>query len=126
MMAVIIWLYSKGKPMTEEAKKPSVHPVDTTNSERSTANTARILRLNEIELSVKLTKNQVLTKWGPPHAIEGFGVEYLVYKLEDGRLLWLLFASQSPQPLLKALIFADSSDTEGKTIFDGMNETKLR
>jgi hypothetical protein len=86
----------------------------------------RRLRLDEIRLSVKLTKKQVLADWGQPDAVEGFGVEYVVYKLEDGRTLWLLFASQEPQPLLKAMVFANLSKSEGKTIFDGMNETKLR
>jgi hypothetical protein len=66
-----------------------------------------------------LTKKQVLADWGQPDAVEGFGVE-------DGRTLWLLFASQEPQPLLKAMVFANLSKSEGKTIFDGMNETKLR
>ena len=113
--------------MGEDANKPSTQPVNNKPATNiTTPNTARRLRLNEIKLSVQLTKKQVLADWGPPDAVEGFGVEYLVYKLEDGRLLWLLFASQPPQPLLKALLFTNSSDTEGKTIFDGMNETKLR
>jgi hypothetical protein len=124
---VILWSCSKGKHICEDLNKPStktgenIHDANLTNQ-----NKARRLRLNEIRLSTQLTKKQVLSKWGSPDSIEGFGVEYLVYKLDDGRMLWLLFASQETQPLLKAMIFTNSRDTKGKTIFDGMNETKLR
>lgn len=82
--------------------------------------------LDEIVLSVQLTKTQMLADWGRPDAVRGFGVEYLVYRLDDGRWLWLLFASQSPQPLLKADVYDSASDTEGTTVFDGMNDTSLR
>lgn len=111
--------YYKNKPsIRPENKKAVINVTD--------PNTTRKLQLNEIKLSVQLTKEQIFAQWGSPNAIEGSGVEYWVYNLEDERLLWLLFASQSPQPLLKAIIFLDSNDTKGSVIFDGMNETKLR
>jgi len=111
--------------MIEENKLSSKSINNEPNTRITTPNTGRRLRLDEIKLSVQLTKEQVIAKWGPPDAIEGFGVEYFVYKLGDGRHLGLRFASQEPHPLLSAII-TDESKRESKVIFDGMNKTKLR
>jgi hypothetical protein len=96
----------------ENASKPSRQQVDNEPLEYITSpNMARCLRLNEIKLSAQLTRVQVLVDWGLPDAIMGSGVEYLVYELEDGRHLRLMFAPQSPQPLLKAIV-TDANNKE--------------
>ena len=124
--SIVLWLCLKGKSTIADNNKPSSKAINNEpNTRLTTPNTARLLRLDEIELSVHLTKEQVVAKWGPPDAIEGSGVEYLVYKLDDGRYLGLKFASQEPHPLLTAII-TDESKKESKIIFDGMKETKLR
>jgi hypothetical protein len=111
----------------DNVKEHSVQPPnDASGTSRTTAKMKPRLELHKIKFSIQLTKKQFLADWGPPDAIEGSGVQYLVYELDDGRSLWLLFASQAPQPLLKARVYDDGSDTDGRTVFDGMNDTQLR
>jgi hypothetical protein len=88
----------------------------------------RKLRLNDIKLSAQLTRVQVLVAWGLPDEITGSGLEYLIYKLENGQKLSFLFAftQQKPRPLLRATIYAHAFDFNGRIIFDVMDETKLR
>jgi len=85
----------------------------------------RHLLLTDLELSTKLNKCEVLAKWGLPDEFGDGEPKELIYKLEDGRYLYLLFASQYPEPLVRAIIF-DESKVKWKFLFHSWkNRRKL-
>jgi hypothetical protein len=88
----------------------------------NTSDKTRRLRLSDIKFDATLTKKQVFAIWGPPDAVAGFGLEYQVYELEDGRKVWLLFAQQEPRPLIKAIAYVNNKDAKAEIIFDGWEE----
>lgn len=113
----------KDKPTTNQGL-PEFRTGDRTDATGTpAAPPARPLKLGAIRPTAQLTKEQFLSEFGPPEAVEGSGVEYLVYQLDDGRRLWLLFAARNPHPLLKVIVFS----REGREIvFDDMTATGLR
>jgi hypothetical protein len=87
--------------------------------------TPRHLLLSDLELSTKLNKADVIAKWGPPDEFEYGEHKELIYKLDDGRYLYLWFASQYPEPLVRAIIF-DESTVKSKFLFHSWkNRRKL-
>lgn len=116
------------KLAVENASKPSKRRADRAMATYITSPkmACRKLRLNDIKLSAQLTRVQVLFAWGLPDEITGSGFEYLNYKLENGQKLSFLFAGEGPGPLLSAIIYAHAFDFNGRIIFDGWDETKLR
>ena len=64
----------------------------------------------------------MLDAWGKPDAVEGSGLTYLTYRLDDGNYVLFLFGLQSPQPLRKA-IWKNAMTGEGKILFDETNES---
>lgn len=125
LIAVIFLLFMKEKPAREDMNKIPKQTNHKTDSNITDPNTRRSLRLSDINLSEQLTKEQVISNWGPPDAIVGSGVEYLCYTLEDGCQLGLRFASKKPHQLLDAFL-TDSSKKESKVLFDVTNKTKPR
>lgn len=71
---------------------------EVTNSVASneTTRVTRGRRLSDIKLAADLTREQVVTMWGPPDGHRGSGLDYLMYTLEDGQELWLLFGLEPP------------------------------
>jgi hypothetical protein len=113
-------------PFDNDKNKHLTQPAENTPKSKTAASNKAHRRLDDFKFDKNLTVGKVHAIWGPPDVEEGFGVEYLVYELEDGRQVWLLFASHEHRPLLKALIRTNDRDAKLETIFDGMNETKVR
>lgn len=72
--------------------------------------------LTEINLTHALTRDQVATIWGKPDRIAGSGLEIPVYRLDDGRSLWLWFYGPG-EGLMAAKVFAAGSDEKGTIVF---------
>ena len=66
-------------------------------------------KLSEIALTADLTRDDVFKIWGAQDANRGSGVDYRAYFLEDGRELWLAFASDPKHRLLRALVMSPAT-----------------
>jgi hypothetical protein len=107
-LCVTICSCSKGVPNLSNTPSDSGALPNTTGSaERQPATrVVRARRLSDIKLSTTLTREQVVDLWGPPDGEPATGADYKAYRLEDGRMLWLLFTPVSPEQLQKAIVWS--------------------
>ena len=76
----------------KESKKNTVPPPPTGKTTTSAPTMEkRKLNLKEFHLQREISKEGLVREMGPPDDIVGFGVQYVLYKLDDDTELWLYF-----------------------------------
>ena len=91
------------------AKKNSQPPVPATTTPSPARQHSR--DLGQLQLNGELRREAVEQLWGPPDAIEGSGVEHLVYTLDNGSSLGLRFDFVPPYGLILAVLTEPGQQT---------------
>ena len=59
--------------------------------------------LQDLNFEESLTYGQVASVWGRPDDFGGFGIDYFIYKLNNGNWVWLEFGPKNV--LVRAILF---------------------